>query len=293
MKIRVTIDLFSGRENPVVELEGKEASSLLGRIRAGETLDTADVTAPAFRLGYRGLLIEQVGRRAGKLPQSVLITQDRVYGEDLAHRLDEPGLETYVLQESGLLKRFKLGKSIASALLSDLDALRAARDAPGPIIPPKPPMVIVKNVFAPVYEPDWWNDGGQRQKHNNCYNYSGNYRSDTFAQPGRATGAMYAHITGAEVKAGAVSDGLIDMPTANNKFPPLGHLVALVIWPGVDFHWYRKDLSGMWSHKPGSTPATNVDNSGNAITDPRNANRGQYTEFTTFMNVKHGHIVLK
>ena len=30
-------------------------------------------------------------------------------------------------------------------------------------------------------EPSWWNDGGQKQFANNCYNYSTNYRTDTFA----------------------------------------------------------------------------------------------------------------
>ena len=37
---------------------------------------------------------------------------------------------------------------------------------------------------APLYEPNWWNDNGQKQWNNNCYNYACDYRSDTFAQPG-------------------------------------------------------------------------------------------------------------
>ena len=28
-----------------------------------------------------------------------------------------------------------------------------------------------------------------------------------------------------------------------------------------DFHWYRLDRDDRWSHKPGRTPATNLDNS--------------------------------
>ena len=27
----------------------------------------------------------------------------------------------------------------------------------------------------------------------------------------------------------------------------------LVIWPNRDYHWYRQDADGTWSHKPGST----------------------------------------
>ncbi|MBV9102244.1 MAG: hypothetical protein JO060_01570 [Candidatus Eremiobacteraeota bacterium] len=49
--------------------------------------------------------------------------------------------------------------------------------------------------------------------------------------------------------------------------------------PGYDFHWYRRDRDGTWSHKPGGTEARNVDNSGHIITDPRTADRGPYTQF--------------
>jgi len=37
-------------------------------------------------------------------------------------------------------------------------------------------------------------------------------------------------------------------------------------------------------------PTLNVDNSGHLIPDPRTADRGPYTNFCTFMVVKHGHI---
>lgn len=42
----------------------------------------------------------------------------------------------------------------------------------------------------------------------------------------------------------------IERLRANNRCPKEGHLVALVIWPTVDFHWYRKGRNGYWSHKP-------------------------------------------
>jgi hypothetical protein len=86
---------------------------------------------------------------------------------------------------------------------------------------------------------------------------------------------------------------LIDAPDADNRCPPYGHLVALVIAPGADFHWYRKGSDGLWSHKPGSTPVTNLDNAGNPIADPRVADRGPYTQFCTFMIVMDGHIKIR
>jgi len=139
----------------------------------------------------------------------------------------------------------------------------------------------------------WWNDAGQKQFHNNCYNYATNYRSDTFAQPGLAAGSMYTALTCAAVRPAAVLDALIDSPSANNKCPAEGHLVALVIAPGFDFHWYRKGRTGYWSHKPGGTAVRDVDNSNVPIPDPRTANRGPYTNFCTFMVVMHGHIKVK
>jgi hypothetical protein len=56
-----------------------------------------------------------------------------------------------------------------------------------------------------------------------------------------------------------------------------------VVDPGTDYHWYRLDRNGMWTHKPGGTQATNLDNSGNPISSPETADRCGgwlcYTEF--------------
>jgi hypothetical protein len=104
---------------------------------------------------------------------------------------------------------------------------------------------------------------------------------------------MYNAITCPQVRAGAVADALIASPAANNKCPKEGHLVALVVGPNWDFHWYRKGRNGYWTHKPGGTQATQVDNSGNLIPDPRTADRGGYTDFCTFMVVMHGHVKIR
>jgi hypothetical protein len=128
---------------------------------------------------------------------------------------------------------------------------------------------------------------------NNCYNYGTNYRTDTFAQPGLASGQQYPYpITCTGVRDAAVRDDLIASPRAANKCPDEGHLVALVTYSG-DYHWYSKGRNGLWTHKPGHTPVTNVDNSGHLITDPRTADRGPYTNFCTFMTVMHGHTKIR
>ena len=95
------------------------------------------------------------------------------------------------------------------------------------------------------------------------------------------------------VQAGAVADGLKPCPNFNAALKPgQGWYVALVIWPGTDYHWYRQDKVGCWSHKPGQTAARNVDNSGNSISDPKTCNRGPYITFCTYM-VTNRSVVIK
>jgi hypothetical protein len=123
-----------------------------------------------------------------------------------------------------------------------------------------------------------------RPKLNNCYNYANDHITNTFAQPGRAHGKMYKALTCAAVNAAAIADGLVNSPNFNRPLGPgKGWYVALVIWPGVDYHWYRQDNVGCWSHKPGSTAARNTDNSGKRILDPKNCDRGPYVNFCTYM----------
>ena len=130
----------------------------------------------------------------------------------------------------------------------------------------------------PTFTPSFWNDGGQVQLNNNCYNYGNNKRTDTFAQPGRAAGSQWTALTCTAVGAAAVADGIKHAP-ASGACPDTKCKIALVVAPGWDYHWYRLDHNGMWSHKPGATQATNRDNSGNLISNPETANRGPYTDF--------------
>lgn len=83
------------------------------------------------------------------------------------------------------------------------------------------------------------------------------------------------------------------------------YAVALVYGPiyqkgqiiGYDYHWYRQNPDGSWSHKPGHGPVTNLDASGNVIFDPNLANRRteyadgvvvDYSEFVGYYYVGGG-----
>ena len=137
----------------------------------------------------------------------------------------------------------------------------------------------------PTYDPAKWNKEGVVLK-NNCYAYATDNMTNTFPQPGKGSGAEPTPpYTCDNVTAAAVSDGLVKA-SCDNACPKDSFKVALVINPdplGNDFHWYRQDKTGCWSHKPGSTAARNTDESNHIITNPQTANRGGYTQFCSFM----------
>lgn len=124
------------------------------------------------------------------------------------------------------------------------------------------------------------------QVNNNCYNYSTNIATNSFAQPGRMTGKpLQTGWTGQNVVDGAVSDGLIyignsDITKEDAKKQVTdmeGHIVALMIsapdtsvsWLG-DYHWARLDdiETLKWSQKDGGDQVTNFDFAGNHIVGP-------------------------
>ena len=287
-KIRVTIDIFSGRENPVIEFTGNKLQDVIERLNPDRKIENRELGLPPVpTLGYRGMIVDQVGMPLKELPRAFRVADGYVFGHNFAFAIADEKFEDFVC--GSIPKEFPIDdfKKEMQRFKQYMDFWNKWRWRDGFIWPRED-----KCKCAPIYEPQWWNVAA-RQPYNNCYNYSTNFRTDTFAQPGRAAGAMYTALSCNSVKPAAIADELIDNPGADNKCPKEGHLVALVIWPNGDYHWYRKGPNGLWSHKPGSTAVTNLDNSGNAISDPRTADRGSYTQFCTFMVVKHGHIKIE
>ncbi|MBQ7603757.1 MAG: RICIN domain-containing protein, partial [Clostridia bacterium] len=87
-------------------------------------------------------------------------------------------------------------------------------------------------------------------------------------------------------KYNSVNDASVSFtPIGRYEICPAGtYKVALVV-SDVDYHWYRQDADGLWSHKQGTTPVKRTDNSGNLIIDPQLANRGDYTTFVGYYAV--------
>jgi len=168
---------------------------------------------------------------------------------------------------------------------------------PEPIPEPFPDQSVPLPVsgFELNYEPALWNDAGLIQYSTNCYAYMLDRRvgfpEGHKLQPGELSGTPVS--SAADVSVDRIIElVLADAEVSNFSFKeagaadtcPIGsYKVALVVDPGVDYHWYRQDPDGSWSHKPGHNEVTNLDASGNVVIDPAMADRDygfiNYTEF--------------
>jgi hypothetical protein len=132
-----------------------------------------------------------------------------------------------------------------------------------------------------LYEPHKWNDNYNIKSTHNCYTYAlGKIRIglDSKAQPGYASG--YNHIDDEkDYNCNEFFKRLKkDVPTTylekfDNACLPGFYKIFLALDPGNDYHWWRLNSDGFWSHKPGATEVTDVDASGKKIRNPLIANR--------------------
>jgi len=141
--------------------------------------------------------------------------------------------------------------------------------------------------WSPVYEPEKWNDNGEIQLKNNCYSYmlDDPYHTleTTKPQPGDYSNGRTNTYTFDEILRLAQQDGMVKVPTAWHRFLykmgyRKGYYVYLAIDENSDYHWYRQDKGGLWSHKRGHDQVINYDASNNRIIDPAAANRNYYFE---------------
>jgi len=172
------------------------------------------------------------------------------------------------------------------------------------------------------YTPDFWNDakrGGKIQSTVNCYAYSLNlfknpfsneyFSSSIFGNPSLQPGDLAGHDF--DLENDLDKDELIalakwDLESNGGKLvkaeegstcPDGWWKIALAVDPEKNYHWYRQHSDGTWSHKPGVCEVTNLDSSGNVITDPKTCNRNyklresdsrsNYSEFCGYFYITH------
>jgi hypothetical protein len=125
--------------------------------------------------------------------------------------------------------------------------------------------------------------GHGAQLSSNCYAYAANDDGNPmhvqshpgFFATGKQIDQTRALDVGVVVKA-MEADGFIPLDRKPDGPSKDFYLVALAIDPNPwddDFHFYRMNDDGTWSHKIGAHPATNLDGRGHIITDIETADR--------------------
>ena len=136
--------------------------------------------------------------------------------------------------------------------------------------------------YEPKYEPHKWNDNERVKSTHNCYAYVQNrilnYRDKI--QPGY--GSNFPHINNKSYNCLEFYNRLRkDIPslyltTFDEKCRKGFYKGFIALDPKLednDYHFYRQDHNGYWSHKPGRTNVINFDASGYKIINPLKADR--------------------
>jgi len=122
----------------------------------------------------------------------------------------------------------------------------------------------------------------------------GYYSGDEMSSSETTTSLIYSFIEADEEALKEMGYDYYSISTidATTKCPDGAYKVALFINPGNDYHWYRQNPDGIWSHKVDDKPVRDIDASGNVIWDPRTADRDytnaggvNYPTFVDFFSV--------
>ncbi len=132
----------------------------------------------------------------------------------------------------------------------------------------------------------------------NCFAYAANDPLGHISKPspGEKSGVDLKSCSGLHVASLATNDGFVPAKLDENRLPIQKkgfYLVALVSdRDDKDYHWYRQNQDGTWSHKIGNRLPKNQDESGKPIIDVETADRGSYTEFVGYFYVPKGGIAI-
>ena len=276
MTVIVTLDMYSGIPNPSWEISEVDAAKLSTLLAKKRTLSDSASPGSLARLGYRGLILTST-------PGTGIPLKLRAFDGIL----ESSGLETpSFVDHDSELESFLLACAGSALKADELQFIEAEiqKNARGGIASNFQGFELLS---IPPYDPDKWNNDLTVLRNNNCYNYGNDTITNTVAQPGRGSGQTGPYPPScAETGSAAVRDGLTMIPDPNIT-PAQGHIAALVVSTTIgflDYHWYRRDNNGAWSHKPGQSAVRNLDNSGRPISDPRTCDRGPYNNFCGFFN---------
>lgn len=139
------------------------------------------------------------------------------------------------------------------------------------------------NGEEPSYNPNRWNNKKNIRKTHNCYAYVMDIVNERFKgkpQPGYRSG--YHHMSDDDIRScdklmeRVASDNPSVIPSTFSSRCPKGYrkgYAAVDTSDNPDYHFYRLDNTGVWSHKPGSTDVRSDNFDGKIILRPDKAKR--------------------
>jgi hypothetical protein len=308
--LEAEIDVFSGMPNPIFQLSGREEQELVDRITAEpEQMSSVTGSTENLGLGYRGVIVRQIKTDTGawskaRVPEEFIIPSEitaRPGALPVEYRLGvNPGREESAaewLLAISERKRLAISDDVREVLEGGVQTFPATRETEEQ--PPEGDFEVDESK-GPELAPQgatWWACNSpyysanaslfnrpEYVTRNNCYCFGSNHLANVrFALPGRRGGrpSVPPSPQCGNVIDGLRADGWIDSCQVNTL------TIALVIWPGQDYHFYRVVTSGpdwWWGHKPGGTPAAYTERHGSnrALKQPLspiNCNRGPYIHF--------------
>jgi hypothetical protein len=294
--LRIQVDMFSGRPNPEWIITDTEATDQVLEWAAKAKGATARPGTGHLGLGFREIRVTRLSDdplRKARAPREFAVASVAAEDFGASAELGRRVLDTMPSRSEVQLVSHSLtplSRDLRAVIFESFERFRA--NPPKVVVFTWPPYNPLRTTIkdekcteceyeVSQFNPAFWN-APTVQPYNNCYNYGRNWRTDTFAQPGRAHGAQTSTMACGNVTTAAMADGLVKRCTCLPISEWPRRLMALVIWPGVDYHWYRHQRGGFWGHKPGGTAARNVDNSGVVIASPETCDRGGYTDFCDY-----------
>ena len=134
----------------------------------------------------------------------------------------------------------------------------------------------------PKYEPNKWHRHSKIKETHNCYSYALNaIVSSRLDKPQPGYTVKFPHISNGNYTCDPFVKRLRkDIPSLYSstfrgrcKKGFYKIYMAVTTGKGTDYHFYRQDSNGYWSHKPGRTDVTNLDADKKLIINPDLANR--------------------
>ena len=304
--LEVELDIFSGMPNPTWVLSRRQEATFVELLSAEPNqISPVTTSAERFGLGYRGLIVRRIksdegawdkamSARRAPFPDEFRIGRKAAKGDSAADWLVKTARRQGV----------RLVDEVQEVVSRGVVVVPRSRGPVGPTAKIDPKRVEEAEIAADVpykrgskIHETWWACGSNyfsanagffndpaHVTRNNCYCFASNHMPDIrYALPGRRGGHPATAITCGGVIDGLRADGWKD------GCQPNGLTIVLVIWPNVDYHFYRLVTGGpywWWGHKPGGTPAKYTDDCGHAIYQyqgkgyaPNNICRGHYSDF--------------